>query len=175
MVGVGFVSLFATRTSGAVFRSGSFCGAMMKSPVAVPARSQVRMQYSDGFAARAPFPDKKLQVYVGNVSWGTTEETLYEAFAGAGEISSARIIKDRDTGRSRGFGFVTFVDEDSVEKAISMYDGLELDARNIRVSKSGDNQGRPRGPPRERSGGRYSDGGMGGGYGGRRGGMDDDF
>lgn len=96
------------------------------------------------------------RLYVGNLSWDTTDETLNQAFSQAGTVTSASIITDRDTGRARGFGFVEMSSEDEAQAAISTIDGMELDGRNIRVSEA-----RERTP---RSGG----GGGGGGGGGDR-------
>ena len=92
-------------------------------------------------------------MFVGNLSWDTTDEKLHETFAEFGEITEAKVITDRDTGRSRGFGFVTFSDDAAAEKASSVLDGSTLDGRTIKV-----NEAQPR---RERGGG-------GGGYGGGR-------
>jgi RNA recognition motif-containing protein len=76
------------------------------------------------------------RLYVGNLSWDTTDETLNQAFSQAGTVTSASIITDRDTGRARGFGFVEMSSEDEAQAAISTIDGMELDGRNIRVSEA---------------------------------------
>jgi len=73
------------------------------------------------------------KLFVGSLSWGTNDEALREAFAVHGEISEAVVISDRDTGRSRGFGFVTFEDDEAADKAIAALNGTELDGRTIRV------------------------------------------
>lgn len=78
------------------------------------------------------------KLFVGNLSWNTTDSTLYEAFSQFGEVTEARVITDRDTGRSRGFGFVTFADQAASEKATSALDGTELDGRQIRVNEAQD-------------------------------------
>lgn len=75
------------------------------------------------------------KLYVGNLSFHTTEGDLDELFAQAGEVESVRIITDRDTGRSRGFGFVEMSDEDA-EKAISQFNGTELDGRALTVNEA---------------------------------------
>lgn len=72
-------------------------------------------------------------LFVGGISFQTTEETLQQAFAQAGEVVSAKIITDRITGRSRGFGFVEMASPDAAQAAISMWDGKELDGRRIAV------------------------------------------
>lgn len=92
------------------------------------------------------------KLYVGNLSWNTTDADLRETFSQFGEITEATVITDRDTGRSRGFGFVTFEDSAASEKAIATLDGSNLDGRTIKVNEA---------KPRRESGG-------GGGYGGGR-------
>ena len=103
-------------------------------------------------------------IYVGNLSWGTTEDILRETFAQYGEVLSARIITDRDTGRSRGFGFVEMENEDEANAAIEALNGQEQDGRPLTV-----NEARPR-APRQGGGDRRGGGGSrgGGGYGGNR-------
>ncbi len=75
------------------------------------------------------------KLYVGNLSWGTDDDSLRSAFAEAGSVLSAQVLKDRMTGRSRGFGFVEMEDADA-QKAIEMLDGKDLDGRNIRVNEA---------------------------------------
>ena len=82
------------------------------------------------------------KVFVGGLSWNTGDEELRQAFSEFGEVSDAKVITDRDTGRSRGFGFVTYGGNESVQKAISGMDGRELDGRNIKVNEAED---KPRG------------------------------
>lgn len=92
------------------------------------------------------------RIFVGNLSYQTTEGDLTGLFEQAGEVESATIITDRDTGRSKGFGFVEMGSENA-EKAIAQFSGAELNGRSLTV-----NEARPR---EERSGGR---GGYGGGH-----------
>ena len=73
------------------------------------------------------------KLFVGSLSWNTDDHGLREAFAPHGEITEAIVITDRDSGRSRGFGFVTFADDDAAEKAIAALNGTDLDGRTIRV------------------------------------------
>ena len=96
------------------------------------------------------------KLYVGNLSFQTTESELDDLFAQAGEVESVRIITDRDTGRSRGFGFVE-MSEENAEKAISQFNGQELDGRALTV-----NEARPQANRGGRGGG--GGGGGGGGY-----------
>jgi RNA recognition motif-containing protein len=84
------------------------------------------------------------KLFVGSLSWGTDDETLREAFAVHGEIVEAVVITDRDTGRSRGFGFVTFEDDEAADKAMAALNGTELDGRAIRVDVAQAKE-RPRG------------------------------
>ncbi|RLN19827.1 RNA-binding protein CP29B, chloroplastic-like [Panicum miliaceum] len=74
------------------------------------------------------------RVYVGNLSWGVDNSALANLFNEQGEVLEARIIYDRESGRSRGFGFVTYGSSEEVENAISNLDGAELDGRQIRVT-----------------------------------------
>ena len=99
------------------------------------------------------------KLFVGGLSWGTTTDGLREAFEQFGEVTDAAVITDRETGRSRGFGFVTFSDSGDAEKAIDSMNGSDLDGRTLNV-----NEARERAP---RGGGR---GGHGGGHGGGGGG-----
>jgi RNA recognition motif-containing protein len=75
-------------------------------------------------------------VYVGNLSYNTTEDTLRTLFAEFGEIESVRVITDRYTGRSKGFGFVEMATEEAAQEAISALNGKTVDDREIRVDKA---------------------------------------
>ena len=74
------------------------------------------------------------KIYVGNLSFSTTEDSLSDTFAQFGEVVSSVIVTDRYTGRSRGFGFVEMDDENAADAAITALDGKELDGRNLRVN-----------------------------------------
>ncbi|OHA26928.1 MAG: RNA-binding protein [Candidatus Taylorbacteria bacterium RIFCSPHIGHO2_02_FULL_46_13] len=78
------------------------------------------------------------KLYVGGLAWATNDDGLRDAFSKAGTVISASVMTDRMTGKSRGFGFVEMEDAD-VAKAIEMWDGKDLDGRNVRV-----NEARPR-------------------------------
>ncbi|HFE44128.1 MAG TPA: RNA-binding protein [Nannocystis exedens] len=111
-----------------------------------------------------------MKLFVGGLAWATTKESLYAAFARFGEVTEAVVVLDRESGRSRGFGFVTFANEADGKAALESMNGFELDGRSIRCDTAVE---RSRGP--RRSGGygggggaRY--GGGGGGYGGGGGG-----
>ena len=81
------------------------------------------------------------KLFVGSLSWDTNDDGLHEAFAQFGEITEAKVICDRDSGRSRGFGFVTFTEDEAAEKALSAMNGFELDGRPIRVDFAQDRRG----------------------------------
>ena len=101
------------------------------------------------------------KLFVGGLSWNTDDHGLRMAFEQHGEVTDAKVITDRDTGRSRGFGFVTFSEEADGTNAIEQMNGVELDGRTLNVNEA-----------QERSGGRggRGGGGGGGGRGGRNGG-----
>ncbi|KAF9676018.1 hypothetical protein SADUNF_Sadunf09G0094800 [Salix dunnii] len=99
--------------------------------------------------------------FVGGLAWATTDQVLQEAFSQYGEIVDSKIINDRETGRSRGFGFVTFGNEKAMRDAIEGMNGQDLDGRNITV-----NEAQSRGSGGGGGGGGYNRGSGGGGYGG---------
>jgi RNA recognition motif-containing protein len=110
------------------------------------------------------------RLYVGNLSYDTDTETLRVAFAAAGEVTDAHVVTDRESGRSRGFGFVTMATPDLAKKAIETMNGANIDGRAIRVNEA---EERPRGGGGGgggRGGGGGGFGGGGGGYGGGGGG-----
>lgn len=76
------------------------------------------------------------KLFVGNISWGVTDEALHAAFAEFGEIEEAVIIKDKFSGRSKGFGFVTFVNAEDADKAIAEMHEKELDGRALTVNEA---------------------------------------
>ena len=102
-----------------------------------------------------------MKLYVGNLAFSTSSQDLEELFAAAGTVNSASVVEDRETGRSRGFGFVEMSSSEEGAAAISQFDGKEIGGRALKV-----NEAKPREP---RSGG-GSRGGFGGGRGGGRGG-----
>jgi cold-inducible RNA-binding protein len=82
------------------------------------------------------------KLFVGGLSWNTTQDELREAFAKFGDLEDVHLATDRDSGRSRGFGFVTYADPVSADKAISEMNGTELDGRSLKVDQAHD---KPRG------------------------------
>ncbi|KAH9602863.1 hypothetical protein KSS87_016882 [Heliosperma pusillum] len=113
------------------------------------------------------------KLFIGGISYGTDDKSLEEAFSQFGEVANARVIVDRDTGRSRGFGFVDFVDEESAKSALGAMDGQDLQGRSIRVSFANERQPGPRGGGFGGGGGYQGSGGggyQGGGGGGYQGG-----
>ena len=99
------------------------------------------------------------KLYVGNLTYGVTNSTLEQMFAAHGTVESAQVIMDRDTGRSKGFGFVEMKTDQEAQAAIAALNGKEVDGRSLTV-----NEAKPR---EDRGGGRGGSGGRGG-YGGRR-------
>ncbi|CAN6470798.1 unnamed protein product [Victoria cruziana] len=105
------------------------------------------------------------KLFVGGLSYGTDDTSLRDAFASYGEVVEARVIMDRETGRSRGFGFVTFTSSDEASSAISAMDGKDLHGRLIRVNHATDRAGGFRGGYGGGGGGYGGSGYGGGGYG----------
>ena len=105
-----------------------------------------------------------MKLYVGNLNFKTTGEDLQELFGQVGTVESASVVMDRDTGRSRGFGFVEMATKEEGEAAIAQFNGKEFNGRNLSV-----NEARPR-EDRGGGGGGGGRGGYGGGGGGRGGG-----
>lgn len=101
-----------------------------------------------------------MNMFVGNLSYSSTEASLRSLFEQFGEVSSAKIITDRDTGRSRGFGFVEMPNGDEARAAMEALNGSDLDGRSIRV-----NEAQPR---QDRRGPRAGGAGGGGGFDRRR-------
>ncbi len=101
-----------------------------------------------------------IKLYVGNLSFQTSSDDLQKLFAQVGTVESATVVEDRETGRSRGFGFVEMASKEEGQKAIEEFNGKDLNGRNLTV-----NEARPREDRGNRSGG-----GGRGGFGGNRGG-----
>lgn len=101
-----------------------------------------------------------MNVYVGNLSYDMSEDDLRAEFSPFGEVDSARIISDRDTGRSKGFGFVEMPNDDEARKAMDALNGKDVGGRQLKVNEARPKEDRPR-----RTGG--FGGGRGGGGGGR--------
>ena len=101
------------------------------------------------------------RLYVGNLSFNATSESVREWFAGCGTVTDVHVVTDRETGRSRGFAFVTMSTDAEAQKAISETNGAMMDGRSLRVNEAEERPSR---------GGGGGGGGFGGGGGGRRGG-----
>ncbi|MBV9216025.1 MAG: RNA-binding protein [Acidobacteria bacterium] len=97
-----------------------------------------------------------MKLYVGNLSFQTSSQELEELFSSIGSVDSATVVEDRETGRSRGFGFVEMASQEDGEKAIAEFNGTQFGGRDIKVNEA---------KPREDRGGRggYNGGGYGGG------------
>jgi heterogeneous nuclear ribonucleoprotein A1/A3 len=105
------------------------------------------------------------KVYVGNLSYDTDENSLEDFFSSCGEITDLKLIKDRDTGRSKGFAFITFDSQEAMDKALQLND-QDLDGRKVRVNEAKESTG---GGRRGGAGGGFG-GNNRGGFGGNRGG-----
>ncbi|MGN6543203.1 MAG: RNA recognition motif domain-containing protein [Ginsengibacter sp.] len=108
-----------------------------------------------------------MNIYVGNLSWSMTDDDLSNLFSQYGAVSSAKILKEKNTGRSKGFGFVEMEDDDAAKTAIATLNESEVQGRKLIVNES---QPRPEGSGYKKSGGGGYGGGRsgGGGYGGGR-------
>jgi RNA recognition motif-containing protein len=107
-----------------------------------------------------------MNIYVGNLSWSMTDDDLSNLFSQYGTVSSAKILKEKNTGRSKGFGFVEMEDEEAAKTAIATLNESEVQGRKLIVNES---QPRPEGSGyKKSSGGGYGGGRSGGGYGGGR-------
>lgn len=106
-----------------------------------------------------------MNIYVGNLSWNLKDQDLSNLFATHGEVVSAKIVTDKFTGRSKGFGFVEMANDDQAQAAIAALNGTEVDGRNIVVNES-----RPKPEGGGSGGGGFKKRGFGGGGGGYKGG-----
>jgi RNA recognition motif-containing protein len=84
-----------------------------------------------------------MEIYVGNLSWSTSDQDLSDAFGAYGNVEKVSIISDRDSGRSKGFGFVTMNDADEANKAIEAMNGTDLGGRNLKVNEARPREDRP--------------------------------
>ena len=100
------------------------------------------------FLLRLPRRHMGNRLYVGNLPFNATDESIQEMFAQAGSVQSAKIITDRDTGRSKGFGFVEMSSDQEAAGAIQMFNGVDYGGRNMTVSEA-----RPMAPREDRGGG----------------------
>ncbi|XP_066391278.1 29 kDa ribonucleoprotein A, chloroplastic-like [Miscanthus floridulus] len=137
--GFGFVTMSSAEEAGAAveqFNGYTFQGRPLRVNCGPPPPR-------DEFTPRAPrggsggggsFVDSGNKIYVGNLAWGVDNSTLENLFSEQGQVLDAKVIYDRDSGRSRGFGFVTYGTIEEVNNAISNLDGIDLDGRQIRVT-----------------------------------------
>src|SRR3954470_15753593 len=109
------------------------------------------------------------KLYVGNLSYSVDSSALEQLFSPHGTVESAQIINDRDTGRSKGFGFVEMANDDEATKAIAALNGQQHEGRALTVNEAKPREDRPRGGGGGGGGGRGGYGGGGGGGGGRGG------
>ena len=88
------------------------------------------------------------KLYVGGIPYRTTEDALSAHFSEAGEVASVNILTDRETGRSRGFGFVEMATEEGAQKAIEIFDGQDFEGRTLKVNEARPQEDRPKGGDR---------------------------
>ena len=110
------------------------------------------------------------KIYVGNLPWSTTSSDLEAMFSPHGAVRSAEVISDRETGRSRGFGFVEMETDEGLQAAINALNGQEINGRPLTVNEARERTPRPGGGGGRSGGGGRGYGGGGGGYGGGGGG-----
>ncbi len=85
-----------------------------------------------------------MNIYIGNLSYGVSDDNLKEVFEAFGEVSSAKVITDKYSGRSKGFGFVEMPNDPEAQAAIEQLDGAEIDGRQVRVNEARPREDRPR-------------------------------
>lgn len=110
------------------------------------------------------------KLFVGGLSWDTNDASLRSAFTACGEVTEAKVVMDRESGRSRGFGFVTMADEAGAREAVGRMDGQSIDGRTVKVSEAQERTSRGGGGGGGYGGGGGGSRGGGGGYGGGGGG-----
>ena len=108
------------------------------------------------------------KLYVGNLAFQTTSQELQELFGQAGTVQSASVVEDRDTGRSRGFGFVEMSSQEEATSAIAQFNGKEVGGRALTVNEAKPRENRGGGRGCNDRGGSRNGGGRGGNYGGNR-------
>ena len=96
------------------------------------------------------------KLFIGGLSWDTTDEGLRSAFEAFGPVAESKVITDRDTGRSRGFGFVTYEADGDADTALAEMDGADLDGRRLRIDEAQDKRGGARQSNRGGGGSRQS-------------------
>ncbi len=109
-----------------------------------------------------------MKIYVGNLSFRTTQQALEDLFTNYGNVQEAAVVTDRETGRSRGFGFITMPEDSEANAAIEALNGTEIEGRTLTVNEARPKADRPRGGGGGGGGGRGGYGGGGGGGGGDR-------
>jgi RNA recognition motif-containing protein len=109
-------------------------------------------------------PFLKMNIYVGNLSWNLKDQDLSDMFASFGEVASAKIVIDKFTQRSKGFGFVEMPNDEQAQAAIAQLNGSEVDGRNLVVNESRPKEGGEGGGYKKGGGGGFNRGGGGGGF-----------
>jgi len=112
--------------------------------------ASVQLPYGQGHHFLSKLGDLHMKIYVGNMSYSTTEQILQDEFSAFGAVEEVAVINDRETGRPRGFAFVTMTDDDEGRAAIEAMNGVELDGRTLVV-----NEARPKNNSNSRGGGGF--------------------
>lgn len=142
----GAVCTRASRFVGRALGSG-----LGRAPAAAPLRPAMQMDDEEpgmdmDRGMDEPQELEEAKLFVGNLSWGSTDESLGDAFSEFGEVIDSKVVVDRFTGKSRGFGFITFAEAGSAEAALENMNGAEVDGRPIRLDRANKRVGgsRPR-------------------------------
>lgn len=136
-------------------------------PVVPRPETQKQAEVSRSAPARKGLFGMAKNIYVGNLAWTANQDDLYQLFSQYGKVTRAQVISDRETGRSRGFGFVEMESDDEAQRAIDALNGATHDSRQLTVNEARPREDRPMGGGGGGGGGPRNGGG-GGGYGGSR-------
>lgn len=109
-----------------------------------PFVNEIQVGRSEELVKRREYKYMSVNLFIGSLAYATTDDSLKAFFETIGEVTSARVVTDRETGRSRGFGFVEFADEANNQTAVDQLNGKELDGRAINVSLARPKEDRPR-------------------------------
>ena len=125
-------------------RAESMCSVSAMIPLVRRKQAASKVDLTANLLIRTENLKMSQNLFIGSIAYASTDDSLKAFFEAIGEVESARIVTDRDTGRSKGFGFVTYVDEANNQKAIDELNGKELDGRAINVSLARPKEDRPK-------------------------------
>ncbi|GAB0493727.1 hypothetical protein MMPV_005012 [Pyropia vietnamensis] len=130
-------------------RTAAICGRSLSSSARSATRATAPIRMMEAMNDDEPRVTEDAKLFVGNLSWSTTDESLGVAFEEFGTVLDARVVMDRFTGKSRGFGFVTYDTAPSADQALEGMNGREVDGRAIRVDRANSRPPRRERRPRE--------------------------